>query len=146
MTALMTTAIEAMGQKPTKHRTGESTMDKKHPDPAQPSQAPAIRLALTLLFGGSLHFLAPQFFDSIIPRRLPGTPRAYTYASGGTALGIGTGLSIARTRRVSAMLAGAFFIAVMPAKVQLAVSWCRGDSKRLPAKFIGIMQLFWQVP
>lgn len=114
--------------------------------PVDASRAPALRLAAALLLGGSLHFLAPRFFDRIIPRRLPGEPRAYTYAFGVAALGIGTGLSIARTRRFSATLAGAFFVAVMPAKVQLTVSWWRDETKRLPAKVTAVVQLFWQVP
>ncbi|MHA6804663.1 hypothetical protein [Salinifilum ghardaiensis] len=73
-------------------------------------------------------------------------PASYTRAFGAAALGIGTGLSIARTRRRSAVLAGAFFIAVMPAKVRLAVSWWRDGTKRLPARTTGVVQLFWQVP
>ncbi|WP_020666051.1 DoxX family protein [Amycolatopsis nigrescens] len=115
-------------------------------DPAEPSQAAAIRLAATLLVGGSLHFLTPKFFDSIIPPVLPGNPRAYTYLSGAVALSTGTGLCFPRTRRVSAGLAGVFFVAVMPAKVQMAADWWRSDSKSLPAKLGGIAQLFWQVP
>lgn len=116
------------------------------PATTDPSQAAAIRLAVTLLAGGSMHFIAPKFFDSIIPPVLPGNPRAYTYVSGITALGIGTGLSIARTRRLSAGLAGAFFVAVMPAKVQMAADWWNSDTKALPARIGGIAQLFWQIP
>ncbi|GAB2762413.1 membrane protein [Salinifilum aidingensis] len=118
----------------------------RNDDRVHAGRAPALRLAAVLLLGGSLHFLAPRFFDRIIPRRLPGRPRAYTRAFGAAALGIGTGLSIARTRRRSAVLAGAFFIAVMPAKVRLAVSWWRDGTKRLPARITGVVQLFWQVP
>lgn len=120
-------------------RDGESTV-------ARPSQAAAVRLAATLILGGSFHFIAPKFFDSIIPPVLPGSPRAYTYASGVAALGVGTGLSIARTRRASAGLAGAFFIAVLPAKLQMAVDLWRSDTKRLPVRILGIAQLFWQIP
>lgn len=116
------------------------------PTDGNPSQAAAIRVAATLLVGGSLHFIAPRFFDSIIPPMLPGRPRIYTYVSGITALGIGTGLSIARTRRVSADLASAYFIAVTPAKIQMAVDWCRSDTKRLPAKISGIAQVLGQIP
>lgn len=111
-----------------------------------PSQVPAIRLAATLVLGGSMHFIAPKFFDEIIPTKLPGNPRTYTYASGVAAVVIGAGLSAVRTRRFSAALAGAFFVAVMPAKVQLAISWWRSDTKRLPVKAVGIAQLLWQIP
>lgn len=116
------------------------------PVAAGPSQAAAFRLAATLLAGGSLHFIAPRFFDSIIPPKLPGNPRTYTYVFGVAALGIGTGLSIARTRRASAGLACVFFVAVMPAKIQMAVDWWRSDTKPLPAKVGGIAQLVWQIP
>lgn len=117
-----------------------------HDDPIRTSSGPAIRLSAVLLLGGSLHFLVPRFFDGIIPGWLPGDPRIYTYASGAVALAIGPGLSIPRTRPYAATLAVAFFVAVMPAKVQLAVSWCRDDTKSLPAKLVGVVQLFWQAP
>lgn len=113
---------------------------------AHARDAAATRLAAMLLLGGSLHFLAPRFFDSIIPPVLPGKARTYTYASGLAALAIGTGLSIGRTRRVSAGLAGAFFVAVMPAKIQMAVDWWRSDTKHPAAKIGGVVQLFWQIP
>lgn len=115
-----------------------------HDDPIRTSSA--IHLCAILLLGGSLHFLAPRFFDGIIPGRLPGDPRTYTYASGAGALAIGTGLLIPRTRRGAATLAAAFFVAVMPAKLQLAVTWCHDPTKSPPAKLIGVVQLFWQAP
>lgn len=106
-------------------------------------QAPAVRLAAVLLAGGTLHLAAPQFFDAIIPARLPGRARTYTRVSGTSALIIGTGLSFPRTRRTSAALACAFFIAFMPAKFQLAANWRhRGPL----AAVLGVVQLFWQVP
>lgn len=113
---------------------------------SDPSQAAAFRLSATLLAGGSLHFIAPRFFDSIIPPMLPGNPRTYTYAFGIAALGVGTGLTVAPTRRISAGLAGAFFIAVMPAKVQMAADWWRSDTKGRSAKVGGIAQVFAQIP
>ena len=85
-----------------------------------PCPPAARRLAAIMLAGGSLHFLAPRWFDAIIPRSLPGRARTYTYVSGSAALAIGAGLMIARTRRLSADLATAFFVGVMPAKVRLA--------------------------
>ncbi|PXY20908.1 hypothetical protein [Prauserella muralis] len=111
-----------------------------------PHQAAATRLAAMLLAGGSMHFLAPRFFDGIIPQALPGQARTYTYVSGLAALALGAGLAAPPTRRAAAGLASAFFVAVMPAKVQLALDWCRSDTTPLPAKIAGIGQLFWQVP
>ncbi|MFG3621039.1 hypothetical protein [Nocardia sp. NPDC047654] len=112
---------------------------------AVPGRA-ALRLSAVLLMGGSLHFIAPRFFDGIIPPVLPGNPRAYTRVSGAAALGVGTGLAIPRTRRISAFLARIFFIAVMPAKIQMAVDWLHSDTKTRAVKIAGIIQLFWQIP
>jgi uncharacterized membrane protein len=113
--------------------------------PGAPDWA-ALRLSVVLLTGGAFHFIAPRFFDSIIPPVLPGDPRTYTRVSGVAALGIGTGLAIPRTRRTSALLARIFFIAVIPAKIQMTLDWLRSDTKPLPAKIAGIVQLFWQIP
>lgn len=103
-------------------------------------------LAPTLLIGGTLHFLAPTWFDRIIPAQLPGPVRGYTYASGIAALGIGAGLVAGRTRCPAAALAGVFFWAVMPAKVRLAVLWWRNEELSAVVKVVGILQLFWQIP
>ncbi|MBE9373222.1 hypothetical protein IQ251_02050 [Saccharopolyspora sp. HNM0983] len=112
-------------------------------DPGAADQTPALRLAAVLLTGGTLHFAVPRFFDGIIPAQLPGPARTYTRVSGIAALGIGAGLSVSRTRRTSAALACGFFVAVLPAKVQLAVDWW---PKGRVAATIGIAQLFWQIP
>ncbi|MGW0247157.1 DoxX family protein [Nocardia goodfellowii] len=111
-----------------------------------PNRAAALRLSTVLLIGGSLHFIAPKFFDGIIPPALPGNPRRYTQASGTAAIGIATGLAIPRSRRTSALLAAIFFIAVMPAKVQMTVDWLRSPTKSRTAKIGGIIQLFGQIP
>ena len=64
-----------------------------------PQQAPTrvYRMAAMLLGIGSLHFIAPKPFDSIVPAELPGSPRVYTYASGVAEVGIGAAL-LARLR------------------------------------------------
>ena len=105
----------------------------------------ARRLAAMFLFGGSLHFLAPVWFDKIIPSALPGRTRAYTYLSGVGALAIGAGLTTPETRRPAAAAAAAFLIGVMPAKIKLARDWLDSDKPRW-AKALGVAQLFWQAP
>lgn len=110
------------------------------------SQGAATRLSVVLLGGGVLHFVMPKRFDSIIPARLPGTPRTYTYAAGAANLGVGAGLAIPRTRRASSGLAGLLFIAYMPAKIKLAADWWRNDQLSTPAKIGGLVQLTLQVP
>ncbi|MBW0275670.1 hypothetical protein ATM97_30160 [Nocardia sp. MH4] len=70
---------------------------------------------------GVLHFVAPKPFDGIVPPKLPGNPRTYTYASGVAELGVATALAVPRTRRFGGWLAAALFVGVFPANIQMAV-------------------------
>jgi len=80
------------------------------------------RLLTGLLTGmGTLHFVAPKPFDSIIPKWVPGSRRAWTYGSGVAELACAALLSRPSTRRVGALLTAATFVAVFPANVQGAV-------------------------
>ena len=110
------------------------------------SQAAAIRLSLMLLGAGVMHFVIPKRFDSVIPSRFPGSARTYTYASGVANLGVGAGLAIPRTRKVSSGLAVILFVAYMPAKIKLAVDFWRSEQLPMPAKIGGLVQLVWQIP
>ena len=80
--------------------------------------APAYRMGAMLLGMGTLHFVAPKPFDSIIPAELPGSARFYTYASGVAELGTGALLLAPRTRKLGALAAVALFIGVFPGKRQ----------------------------
>jgi uncharacterized membrane protein len=110
------------------------------------TQWPAWRLAGMLAAAGVLHFVAPTFFDRIIPPALPGTARSYTHASGAVALAIAGMLAVPPSRRLGATLAAAFFIAVIPAKVQLALNWLCSDQSTLVMKVAAIVQFPWQIP
>jgi uncharacterized membrane protein len=110
------------------------------------SQAAAVRLSVMLLGGGTMHFLSPNWFDSIIPRQLPGSPRLYTYLAGGANLIAGAGLAIPKTRRLASGLAAALFIAYMPAKIKLAADWWRSERTSRVVKILGLVQLWWQIP
>jgi uncharacterized membrane protein len=99
-----------------------------------------------LLGAGVMHFVIPKPFDSIIPSRLPGRPRIYTYTSGVANLGVGAGLAIPPTRKVSSRLAAILFVAYMPAKIKLAVDWWRSEQLPMPAKIGGLVQLVAQIP
>lgn len=84
----------------------------------------------TLLAGaGIMHLVAPQPFDSIVPRRLPGRARGYTLASGLAELAVAGLLTAPRTRRLGGVAAAALFVAVFPANVQMAV-----DRRHAPAR------------
>ena len=39
-------------------------------------------MAAALATAGTLHFVRPRFFDSMIPPKLPGSPRTWTLGSG----------------------------------------------------------------
>jgi uncharacterized membrane protein len=108
---------------------------------ANPSRA--YRMAGALLGIGTLHFVAPKPFDTIIPAELPGSPRLYTYASGVAELGVAGLLVAPRTRRLGALAAVALFVSVFPANVNMVRLW-RG--KPLPMRLAAIARLPLQVP
>lgn len=58
----------------------------------------ALLLAALLLGAGTMHFVQPKFFDSLIPPQLPGEPRTYTQVSGVAELASGSLLLLPRTR------------------------------------------------
>lgn len=104
---------------------------------------------LTVLLGaaGTLHFLRPRPFDTIVPPALPGGPRIYTYPSGAAELTIAGLLAAPRTRRAGGIAAAALFVAVFPANLQMAKDW-RGAAPgkraiaygRLPVQAVLIAQ------
>ncbi|MFD1813364.1 MauE/DoxX family redox-associated membrane protein [Rhodococcus gannanensis] len=108
--------------------------------------SPAPALAALFLGAGTLHFVTPKPFDSIVPRQLPGDARTYTYASGVAEVAIGTALLVPRTRRLGGTLAAALLVAVFPANVQMAVDWVRSDKIAPPLKAVALARLPLQLP
>jgi uncharacterized membrane protein len=108
-----------------------------------PSRRPAQRLAALLLGTGTLHFVAPKPFDSIVPAELPGSARFYTYASGLAELGVGGLLLAARTRRPAGLAAAALFVCVYPANVNMVRLWW---NKPWPMRAAAIARLPLQIP
>lgn len=99
-------------------------------------------LARLLAGAGALHFLAPKPFDAMVPRQLPGTPRAWTYASGVAELAVAAAIALPRTRRAGALAAAGLFAAVFPANIKMAHDWRDRPAPlkalaygRLPAQF-----------
>ena len=82
---------------------------------------PSTGLAMLLGVVGTTHFLKPDLFDSIVPRALPGPPRAYTVASALVEFALAVGLARRSTRRMAGYGAAAFFVAVFPANIQMAL-------------------------
>lgn len=107
------------------------------------TQQLAYRVAAMLLGIGTLHFVAPKPFDSIIPVELPGSPRLYTYGSGVAELTIGALLVPQRTRRSAALAAVALFIGVFPGNVNMVRLWW---GKPWPMRIVALARLPLQIP
>lgn len=84
---------------------------------------PAPALAGLLAVTGVLHFAAPEPFDAIVPRMLPGPPRRWTYLTGAAELAVAVAVAVPRTRRLGGVAAAALFVGVFPANVQMALDW-----------------------
>lgn len=83
----------------------------------------AMLLAGSLAVTGTLHFLRPEPFDTIVPRGLPGSPRTWTHVSGIAELGCAAAVAHPRTRRTGALATAGLFGAVFPANVKMALDW-----------------------
>ncbi|MBV9091812.1 MAG: hypothetical protein JO044_18200 [Mycobacteriaceae bacterium] len=111
--------------------------------PSASAQAAAYRLGALLLGAGTTHFLLPKVYDSIVPAKLPGGPRFYTYASGVAELATAALLLAPRTRRTGGLAAAVLFISVFPANVNMVVLW---RDKPWPMRIAAIARLPLQVP
>ncbi|WP_431952702.1 DoxX family protein [Nocardia lijiangensis] len=110
------------------------------------ARRPALLLAALLFGSGVLHFAAPKFYDSIVPRLLPGRARDYTYASGIAELGVAVALAAPRTRRLGGRLAALLFVAIFPANVQMAVDVGRSEKASRALKVGTLLRLPLQIP
>jgi uncharacterized membrane protein len=98
----------------------------------------------TFLIGmGTTHFLAPQFFDTIVPAELPGRQRHYTRASGAAEIATGMLLALPRSRKLGGLAAATLFFAVFPGNVNMVRLWW---GKPWPMRLIAIARLPLQAP
>ena len=88
----------------------------------------AVRLSAFLACAGTMHFVAPKFYDAMIPEALPGTPRMWTYGSGVAELGTAAAILAPRTRRTGGLAAAWMFAAWLPGNVKMAVDARKSDS------------------
>ena len=116
--------------------------------PADPvSQKPAYRMAAMLIGIGTVHFLAPKPFDTIVPAELPGSARFYTYASGVAEVGVGAMLLAPRTRRTGALAAAALYLAVFPANINMVrLWWDKPGAQKWPMRVAALARLPFQFP
>jgi uncharacterized membrane protein len=99
--------------------------------PARWPTRAAYALAALLLVTGTLHFVAPGGFESIVPRFL-GPASFWVRASGVAELGCAVGLLVPSTRSYAGWACVVLFVAVFPANVQMAVD-ARGTTDLLVA-------------
>ncbi|MFJ8747036.1 hypothetical protein ACIRL2_47820 [Embleya sp. NPDC127516] len=101
--------------------------------------------ALVALLGGAgvAHFVYPRPFNAVVPRSLPGNPRVWTRASGVAEFALAAAVAVPRTRRVGALAAAAFFTAVFPANVKMAVDW---RTRPAPQRTAAFARLPLQIP
>jgi uncharacterized membrane protein len=108
---------------------------------------PSTGLAVLLGVVGTAHFLKPDLFDLIVPRALPGPARAYTVGSALVEYTLAVGLARRSTRPMAGYGAAAFFVAVFPANVQMALDGgLPGKTGLLGNAFAAWARLPFQVP
>lgn len=94
---------------------------------------------------GVLHFVRPEPFAAIVPRRL-GHAKALVYASGAAEIACAAAMSSRRGRRPGGLLAAALLVAVFPANVQMAVSALRSPRASNAYKALTVARLPLQLP
>lgn len=100
-----------------------------------------VLLGLVLLATGTLHLVAPEPYESIVPGFL-GSPTSWVYASGVAELACAVGLLLRRTRKWAGWATVVLFVAVFPANVQMAVDALQGAGDAL----LPLVRLPLQVP
>lgn len=105
---------------------------------------------------GTMHFVAPKVYAQIVPPAIP-RPLDLVYLSGIAEIVLGIGVTIPRTRRVSAWGLVALLVAVFPANVYMAThdvviegvpEWAREPSDaatwaRLPLQGVLVLWAWW---
>jgi uncharacterized membrane protein len=76
-------------------------------------------MGLFYVGAGVLHFVAPKIYARVVPPQFPRSV-ALVYLSGIAEIGLGIGVMVQRTRRLSAWGLIALLLAVFPANVHMA--------------------------
>ncbi len=100
-------------------------------------------LSSLLTITGTLHFVAPAPFESIVPPVL-GDPTPWVYASGVAELACAAVVAMPRTRRLGALATTALLVAVFPANLYMAYDW--SDRPWWPDRTIAYARLPLQIP
>ncbi|WP_176611659.1 hypothetical protein [Actinomadura sp. WMMB 499] len=100
-------------------------------------------LATSMAAIGTLHMIAPKPFDAIVPERLPGSARTWTYLSGVAELACAAAVAHPRTRRAGALATAGLMLAVYPANIKMARDW---RHRALPLRAAAYGRLPFQAP
>ncbi len=103
-----------------------------------------LRFAAMMVVVGVAHFVAPRFFERIVPRWFPWAREAVV-VSGVAEVASGVLLAVPATRRLGGLLATATIVAVYPANIQMAVDASRGEDVGVPA-WAAWLRLPMQIP
>jgi uncharacterized membrane protein len=87
----------------------------------RPGTLSLIVLAALFAFAGTMHFVIPASYVSIMPRALP-MPLALVYLSGAAEIAGGLGLLPRRTRRAAGIGLVLLLVAVWPANLQMLLN------------------------
>ena len=125
----------------------DGTAPRRAPEP--PGQADsdriwdvvALALGAFITLAGVMHFVAPGFFDAIVPPWLGPSERFWTYASGVAELVVGPLVLARRTRVWGARAAIVLFIAVYPANIYMVWDW---RDRSLPERAVSWLRLPFQ--
>jgi uncharacterized membrane protein len=79
-----------------------------------------MRLAALMIGAGVMHFVAPRFYERIVPK-WAGNATFHVVWSGVAELLAGTLMAVPRTKRVGAWLALTLLVVVYPANIQMAI-------------------------
>ena len=109
------------------------------PAPGRSAAALAGMFAVT----GAIHFVRPEVFDPIVPRRLPGSSRSWTYVSGLAEWILAGLVAWPRTRNLGGLLSAVFLVAVFPANIRTVRVVRR---QPLPARLVALARLPLQLP
>jgi uncharacterized membrane protein len=79
-----------------------------------------LALASFMIVAGVVHFLAPRFYEPLIPRFL-GSPRGWVLGSGVAEIAAGLLTALPRTHKLGAWLTVVVLVAVFPGNIKMAV-------------------------
>jgi uncharacterized membrane protein len=94
---------------------------RRWPGGPQPWQKAAGAMGIALTLAGVAHFIRPDLFLPMVPAFLP-APEVIVLVSGIVELGIGIVLLVPRTRRFGGWASAAFFLAIWPGSIYMAIT------------------------